>query len=543
MPPTHCLYIEDQERDRVQAITPMLKKAFREAFRFAQLDVAAVNFDEGEGVLHERGNEFDVIVIDVYDRQDDGELEIRGFPLIREAARTTDAAVIAISQVPDAGAEALDAGAHVFVQKDALRRAHGLEYLTSQIRNALQAARVRPKPETAIQLDYELDDVRLAALIDHIGEDNLVALLAQIPEATPERVKLNYIRGGLSGAIVLHWEYLDSYGKHEFLLKTSRDHGRMVAEERAWKDAHFGQLLVPAPSHKLVDAGGWYALAPKFRRGVMMTDWLCSTDAPNADAVVKALDELFGDGGLSEVARGSGVPRPEDRPSDVVAAGLLTLRRSANIIVAMSELMPLIDRHQPDATPRLELARKLLRSGAISDVDRGAVPRGSYVVRCHGDLHGRNVLVGSRENVVLLDPADSAMLHWSADWARLTIDLLLSGIASDPRAHEWDDVTQWRAAVKALVRGETLPETPALPEPARVAVDWLRAEAPSLFSGIGEGVPQEWELRLGLTAELLRGSYRREELPAPIRVSALVAALDAIEATAERVPPVRPSHG
>ena len=350
-------------------------------------------------------------------------------------------------------------------------------------------------------------------------------------------MKLSYVRGGLSGAIVIHWEYTNHYGKQEFLLKVSRDQGRMLAEERAWKEAHFGQLLIPAPTHELVEAGGWYALAPKFRRGVTLTDWLCNGDkVPSDDAVRKALDELFGDGGLSEVAATSSTERPEDRPSSVVAAGLLTLRRSANIGLAIRELTPLLARHTPDEISRLDLARRLLRSGTIAAVDAAAVPRGSYLVRCHGDLHGRNVLVDSRDHVILLDPADSAMLHWSADWARLTVDLFLSGIASDPRAHEWALLESWREAAGRLVRGDAIAETEALPLPARTAVNWLRIEAPLLFTGVGNGVPNEWELRLSLTAELLRGCYRREELSAPLRLVALVAALDGIEASAHVLP-------
>jgi len=536
MPPTRCLYIDDQERDRATGITPTLRQAFTEAFRFARLDVDAHDFDEGERVLHAHGGDYDLIVIDVYEERD-GKIEIRGFQLIREASSTTDAAVIGISQFSDTGAEAISAGAHAFVHKDALRRAHGPSHLSDQMRQAVKSAGVSVKPETEITLDYDQDDVRLAAVIDRIGEDHLLALLAQIAAPTPERVKLNYVRGGLSGAIVLHWEYSGSYGKQELLLKVSRDWGRMLSEERAWQEARFGQVLVPAPTHGLVEAGGWYALAPKFRRGVTLTDWLCHSDkASTAEAIAAALDELFGDGGLSEVAASSSVERPNDRPSDVVAAGLLTLHRSANIALAMSELKPLLARHVPDEITRLELARRLLRSGMIADIDAAAVPRGSYLVRCHGDLHGRNVLVDSRNHVVLLDPADSAMLHWSADWARLTVDLLLSGIASDPRAHEWALIGSWRAAADALVRGAAVPETEALPVPARTAVNWLRTEAPPLFTGVGDGVPSEWELRLGLTAELLRGSYRREELPAPLRVVALVAALDGIEAAAEELP-------
>ena len=184
MPPTRCLYIDDQERDRVIGITPILKQAFKGAFRFARLDVDALDFDEGERALRERGHDYALVVIDVYEERD-GKNEIRGFQLIREATSSTHAAVIGISQVSGAGAEAMSAGAHVFVQKDALRRAHGLSLLTSQLLQAVKSAGVSVKPEAEIVPEYDHDDLQLASVIDRIGEDHLLALLVQIAEPTP----------------------------------------------------------------------------------------------------------------------------------------------------------------------------------------------------------------------------------------------------------------------------------------------------------------------------------------------------------------------
>lgn len=545
MPPTYALYIDDDASDQGSYIGN-LQEALDRAYPYADFKLEAVDFADGRARLENEGDRYKVAFIDVLQKREDGVVERDGLSLM-ELAMDRRVAVVAISARPsEVGIDVERIGVRATAVKGQLAADHRREQLQRKIKLALRDASIAIQPANEVKLEGT-DDVRVAAIVHQVREENLVPLIFDVCDATPEQIGLRYVRPGLSGAVVLHVEYVADGARHELLLKLTRDEEQARDEFAAYRTVRsFTQLM--SPPHlvdRIHDEGGWHALAMGFKYGSSLTDWLITN--PDEGRVGRTLGQLFLADGLSDVYASSDPSREDEPPTRCLHETVLKVGRHARIRLALEELEPLLHRRveagqlDPASGRRADEIRTFLVSSRIGELDEEKLPGRARRVLSHGDLHGRNVLVDVHDRAVLLDPTDIAPQHWAADWARMTVDLLLSGLAVDPRAHEWDLLPWWRTTADAVVRDRALPsgnEPPdgdPLPAGVRSALGWLRAQVPQIFSAI-DGLPVEWELRLALAIELMRGTYRRESLPTQVRVLALLAAGDALQAAAEAVP-------
>jgi hypothetical protein len=544
MPKTKCLYIDDDPADWSTGVGDPVADAFKAQFSHAQLEIKGVDFAEGERRLRDgEPEDWDLIMIDIFDKSGD-EPRTRGYYLIELAVERSEAVVIAISAEDTAVTDAESTPAHGSIFKPRISEPSGRKYLRSRLQEAIRVKGFYVRPLHEVTVTYDRSDVRLEAVISSVGQDRLSALVASLCDATLTHLGVEYVRAGLSGASVVNCECITETGRRRLLVKLSRDGHKMEHEAAAWgRIDHFGQVPFPGNLVKrgVVNAGGWYALATTFHAGETLTTWLVGPDGCAASAPQDAerlLRQLFGDDMFPDVYAGSAQMDQSVHASEAVRDDLLGITRRARVRIAMDELRPLLSVQKyniADGDQAFDSVERFLLSGVIADKDVLALPHGAWRVQSHGDLHGRNILVQPEGTAKVLDPADATMQHWAGDWSRLLVDIFLSGLAASPESYDFAHMMAWRDRVRALVRGEGGDVTPLMSSGAEASIAWLRANAQNIFGRIDESLPTEWELRLALGVELLRGSYRREELPPPLRLLGLLAGADALQASAEVV--------
>lgn len=529
MAETKGLYIDDDPGDLERGVAWELEPAFSEAFEPAQMELDTKGFDHGESILRDNPNGYDLVFVDIMD----GEKE-RGLTIISKLARDSSSVVIAITHYSGPLEKARTQGAHGGIYKN---RVSEPGYIAERLKEAYAAAKKTPPVTLPTEVAWDRRNFQLEATVQSVGEESLHYLIAKFCRKPPAKVRLGFLRSGMSGALVLHCHCeIDGAPNEGFLLKASRDQRAAEVEFEAWQEIPQGlRSLFPPPPKSLVEVDGWHALAIDYRDGVTFTDWL-TKEGPSGEGVANALERLFLQGGLSTHYAGSIETFDQKSPMDVMLEDPLQIGRRARIQAAKDDLLPLAERYVGGGEEISAAVERLLHDGQL--VERGVetLPLGSSTAISHGDLHGRNVVVGEPQPAILIDPANMVALHPAADWSRLTVDVLLTGFAVREDSHDWGALEEWRQAVGGFVAGETLPER-LLPPGSTAAADWLRSHAEAVFAPLGEQAPAEWELRLALAVELLRAIPRAEILPAPVRVLALLASVDALGAAAAAAPP------
>ena len=217
----------------------------------------------------------------------------------------------------------------------------------------------------------------------------------------------------------------------------------------------------------------------------------------------------------------------EGDPVTVIKRSLLTTHRLVRITAALDELEPLIRRHS--ANPSLELIRRFLGAGELGKVSRLNTNKRTSVCMQHGDMHGSNVLVvssGAKHRPKLIDYANIARLPWPTDIVRFLVDVAISCLDAGEEGYEWGIINNWSSLLPVLTLtkdhfgdGFTSPTNAA----AKAAVSWISR---SLFEAVSipDTAPHRFEYLLALAIELMRVSYRKEELPPSKRAFGLVAA-------------------
>jgi hypothetical protein len=544
MPETICLYIDDQPEDWSTGVGNPVADAFKAQYPHARLRIHGVDFDEGERRIREgEAGRYDLILIDIFDKSGTTP-RTRGYGLIELAVEMTDAAVIAISAEEAAVTDAERTSAHGWISKPRISEANGRQYLKARLADAVRVRGLYIRPLHDFEVDYQHSDLRLEAVISSIGEDRLSALVASLCDATLTGLTVEYVRAGLSGASVMNCLCTTDTGQRRLLVKASRDGHKMEREAEAWGRVNeFGQVPFPGNLVKdsVVNAGGWYGLATTFHAGKTLTDWLAGPRAvatsggEDAERLVRQLfsAEMFPEAYASTAQFGKKL-----QPSEVVRDDLLGINRRARVRIAMDELRPLltVEKHRiAGGAEAFRTVERFLQSGVVGGLDVEDLPAGAWRVRSHGDLHGRNVLVQPEVTAKVLDPADARMQHWAGDWSRLIVDMFLSGLATSTDSYDFASMAVWRDASGTIVRDETAGDAPLVSTAIHAAIGWLRSNAATIFGRIDPALPTEWELRLALGVELLRGSYRREELAPPLRLLGLLAGADALHAAAEAV--------
>lgn len=550
MPKLRCLYLDDNSEDRTWRVAESLEEAVPARYKYATMKLEAEGFEEGRRRLRTNPDAYQLLVIDLLERVQDGDKSVErevGQADIRWARSHCNAAVLAISRDAEL-LERIEPEVHATVLK--ARIPHDPRYLPDMVKQALERADIEVPIDAEFEVEWDDKDLRLSTVVHTIGKQTLRYFVASLYGRTPVRAEFRYVRAGLSGANVLHFTLVGQDpddGRaftRDMLLKASRDGASIRAEYAAWDHAHSNfpvELLPHARRTELTQSRGWHGFASALVDGVTLTDWLAS-GAQEDDAVERVFDGLFLSAGLSRHYLGAKAEKRE-RAEAMLARNLMTLGRKARVLEAIDQLRPLVEYHPPHDTGSVEFVKAYVIDG-LPRSSKWGVP--AIEVLSHGDLHGRNVLVTQRTQAILLDPADVAWQHWAADWGRLIIDLLLSGLSEQIAAYDWRHLAAWREFVAAVVVGGPIDdhvrcdccddESRLLSLAFTEAVRWLRNNAEAVFKPLHHTLPSEWELRLALAIELLRGSYRLIELPPPVRALSLLAAADALRASEAEMP-------
>lgn len=537
-----CLYVDDNDADRLM-IPHRLERAWALEYGFVALKVQAVDYDEGVELQRSGPTVFPLVVWDIMFPDKKGKPSDRGLAEIEKAVEAGHA-VIAISDHPDQLTTAMYLHEDRVAVVDKGKSAYsdpGLTYLAANIRRAIEAAGISLQPDEPVDVRYDPDDLRLDELVKRVGMLTIAGLLVRLIPDTVENVSLGFVKSGLSGASVIACDcgVHDTTGdsKRQVLLKVTRDKALLRSElaRRVQLAAFPGALLPRHVGEGLAEFDGWYAIGYEYRSGETLDRWL--TLAPTDEAIDRVLTQLFSMPGLGHVYQPSRQEERTSRASSVIRDDLVTDYRRARLLTVLEDLEPLAAEFLDDGSAVLARVRAYLRTGIIDGRDQNDFPSGTNRVRSHGDLHGRNVLVDEAGRAVIIDPASIDRLHWAADWARLTVDLFVSGFGLGVTSHVWVHQQAWRAAMVRLATNDGTMDLAQIPASVAFAVAQLR-NSQVFFDEVHEGLYVEWEAQLAFCAELLRCVYRIGELPTPIRLASLAAAADGLSSVA-RIAPVR----
>ena len=450
---------------------------------------------------------------------------------IREARADNRALAIIALSIGNGGIEqkAIDAGADEYVSKQYLATSTW-EYLGKKLLAALREHDREPLMVAANVLALDLDDFELAATVEVVGRSTIVNCTTRAIRRRCTKIVPYYVRSGLSGAPVLRvdcqLETSESQAPEErsLILKLSTDENSLTNEVgrdlSSFPDELFVRYITPKP----VRSGGWFALVASYRgTSTLLADICNGVGQKKAES---SLDALFMTSGLCKTYQRAGLV--DERPNVYIWKSLMTLSRKARIRQAMYELAGLIAKYDPGIGFDERAIQSFLASKRFGEVDEETVPSGAASCWSHGDLHGRNVLMttlGPR----LIDPANVKQRHWASDIARLAADILVSGLDWGDASHEWHHMKSWCSIARAFTLGKTMPPE-SRNETVVSALMWLRQNLWTIHGGNTKQEKCEWEFRLALATELLRCSYRIQELPSPKRVFSLLAASEALTA-------------
>lgn len=414
-----------------------------------------------------------------------------------------------------------------------------------------------------IAVTYDEFDPNIQAMVHAIGEPTLCRLYARILESsgrTTRNMSLGYIAPLYSGgAVCAVTAALDNSGvRTHHVLKVSLDKDSLARE--AQRGAQAAALMRPAllarqlPPYPVGPVNGWYALATQLHGSALtLREWLArgASDA----AVEDVFAALFTDG-LGGVY--ADTAQQIDSPVELLRTPYYRQRR---VVHALKQLGPVLThpdgcRLPPSAVEELvEQLTAYVSEGRIGDAEPRQLSQGTYGSFAHGDLLATNVLVydGRHPEPTVIDASRFGQAHWATDPARLAVDLLMHGVDPGARSMFFTGFERWRDAAARLGNLEPLldpahdPATTG-PDPeaasgdggeaALAALNWLtgnlRAFCPGL-SGDEEYRAHAWEWHVALARYLLRSSYN-QEITAPKRALAIVAANDQLTAAAAAVP-------
>lgn len=525
------LYLEDQDDDR-RRFGRWMAEAWEKAVG-GPIKVTPLSKPE-DAIDKLRKEEFDLFVVDVLFEGSDGKKEQLGFQAV-STARTIrpDLAILVIS-VGESGFEqkAIDAGADGYLTKTYI-----ISYdvtkatLASKMKEVLRRRGKDPVP--AVEIAEESEDLRLRALIETIGQENLGRILGKLFVEQLVIARVGYVRSGLSGACVVSANCsVDQKKKgptssRKILLKLARDRELIYGEymRREEVEVFPNDLFVRYLASEPVESGGWYAIAAQLISGAStLGDWLVGGSARERDTLRRVTG-----GFLSKYGEMFEAPelRSETRPNTGLWE-LVGVSRGSRILEACEELGGLVGKYGKSAGEDLSLASldDFIRSRRILGIDEEDVSKGAYFVWSHGDLHAQNIVVGSDERALLIDPANIAALPWPCDMARLTVDLIVRWLDSGEGSFEWSNMERWIRICKATIGGRDPEECDVNEENEGVvfAVGSIRRFVLERLAERDLEAANWWEFVLALGVEFMRAGYRKCELSAPKRVLGLLGA-------------------
>jgi hypothetical protein len=191
----------------------------------------------------------------------------------------------------------------------------------------------------SIEFAYDLNDPRLAYIVEEIGEATLRSLYKRVlgGNVEIESVRVSYLAPGMSGAFVLRMECrLKNGAPLTHLLKISRNKARLQQEiARCPRNGPYSTRLVVVYPDAIATLSDWHAICAGFEKEtVPLRKWLAPPHTD--DEIIGIMRVLFLDGGLKEGYRTDLAKRVGAKS----AVHVLTpnLSRRARIFQAMADL-------------------------------------------------------------------------------------------------------------------------------------------------------------------------------------------------------------
>lgn len=492
--------------------------------------------------------------------------EPRGLEAITEAGKKQKLLVIGLSigsteSHPGLRNRSLHKGAHLFkyVREIFDPDGSGIVSFCQEIHHHLLQLEII---QDQIKLEYDSYDPTISYIIHEVGEGVLKSLYSSVvgDEVNARELHVTHLAPGMSGAFVLKITATEPQRPcAHHLLKISRSKERLKSEITNYPrpGTYSSRLLVNYlsydPSH-VAQVGEWHAIGARFEIDTMpMLEWL--READRGSDVGELMRSIFLNGGLRNGY--SDIAHP-DNPQPVVKALNPNLSRQSRICVALEELDAVVRAPSlggdKEWKGKADALRRYLKSQQIGKIGAEETPRKSVMYQCHGDLHLRNVLVTKMKPYVaiIIDTSDFGVYHWASDYARLLVDLILSGYDRGIPSYQWKRIAHWRKIAEAVIRLQQLPsesgddltedqEESSDNQITRATMTWMIeniGDVCTLVADKKEPQRKLWELQLAFSVEFMRGSYRLD-VTAPKQVLALQAAYDAISAAESSFEKVR----
>jgi len=519
-------------------------------------------------ILEEQPQKYHLFISDLIMETEKETLNQGELLILQARQKNPDISIVALTQGDDEDCDgAIKAGADKVFLKSKLRRSRSAEELKNFGKTLLEVVQKHRKDLFTSPICFVFDkyNVRLNAVINSIGVDNIKALVVDMQSPTPIKensgqvvlrkrlfkVEAFFLRSGLSGAVVLrlscYYEVAEGSpeDKRGILLKVSRDVDSLKEELVKRLDAtrYFGELFPSFAGYEnIASSNGWYGIGAKFLDNAnTFLDWvILSSTTP--DKITQVMKVLFGDGGLQNLYQNTS--RKTALPHKAIWSVMSNSHR-ARIVMALDELTPIIDKKSMEWFDENLYDKELLeaflhensRVDSIGDEQISSMQRYHETLYCrnHGDLHCGNILINQHDQPRLIDPANIKEQPWMADIARFCADLIVAGLDLGTLSYEWDRMAVWVDACMAFIEGIPLDASGFDGKDNACvinALNWIREKLPEIQPNY-KSEDLEWQFRLGMAVEFLRAGYRRESLTGPKRTLGLIAACIALRSSCE----------
>lgn len=487
---------------------------------------------------------FDLVVLDLlFLRPDMDDDEARGLELIDQAKeKSARSYIFAITTGDSKRRDLLSKARRFGAHKAILRMDFSMESEANSPRAVADAIRrhlLANGTVTEVTVHADRNDPAVQSLLFEVKDATLAQLHRRILETTGDAAKdihVSFLSPGASGAAVCAVTAKVASGRTvRHVVKLSRAGDALKTETQRALQARLSlpnRFVMPIqPDFPVGPVNGWHATgAPLDQEAVTLRTWLAS--GPPGDQVAELMELLFTEC-LGRMYEGTMEPRQDS------AVTLLEFPhyKQRLVLQAMDELAPTLTRPEGGALGNVQQVLADLNAFAteqrLPGILQRSLPHNTMVTQVHGDLHGGNVLVyrSKHPSPALIDFSEFGPAHWTADPARLAVDLLMRGVDAGAESMLFTRFATWRGLVDSL--GQLSPANPASSDDAATnaalsGLSWLvrhlRQVCPAL-NGDADYAANAWEWHIALCTFLLRTTYHHE-VPPPKRAMALVAAHD-----------------
>lgn len=398
----------------------------------------------------------------------------------------------------------------------------------------INVGRLNARPAT-----YDEEDVGIMSVLEEVGDDafpakrhevgarilRLLALECLDGIVNPDRdLKIEFLAAGRSGANVCRLIFGGAREpRQSFVLKFGFDQGALKRELEKNRDAVkvLGQLPLMATVGKLAShKSGYHAITANFAanassNAIPLREWL--TGVATSEQATRMAEEVLNEL-LEPLFSRDGVP-------EMSVDDWITLRpgRRLRTLAAIERYGHVLSDSRTYGLPGSDELIERLSAFVRGDREIAGTPSALVNVvrvRSFGDLHSNNILVqlGVNPRPVLIDASLYGEDHWSADHARLLIDLLLRVRNSGVESLLWPPVTDADEQVVLLCHECPSPES--VEEPGDGATGAFIAQAVRQLTssthrdalGISS-TAWHWQWHVALARELLRHATHEDLTP------------------------------